>query len=137
MTTVVRGKASGVEKGIDTTPLRNGAVVVNQLAGLRLDNTPVVYRGRDFPSIRDGDEIVAAGDMKNGTLDAIALRNVSTGATYGPPLAAPMALTGVMGLIGLMAIGLPLGLGYIILAIAAFIGFRIYQVSAAKTAVKT
>ncbi len=137
MATVVRGVASGVEKGIDTTPLRNGAVVVNQLAGLRVDNKPVVYRGRDFPSIRDGDEIVAAGDMTNGTLQAIALRNVSTGATYGPPLMAPMILTGVLALIGLMAIGLPLGLGYIILAIAAFVGFRIYKVSAAKTAVKT
>ncbi len=136
MATVVRGKASGVEKGIDTTPVQNGAVIVNQLSGFRVDNRPVVYRGRDFPSIRDGDEIVAAGDMNNGTLQAIALRNVSTGATYGPPLMAPIILTAVLALIGLMGIGLPLGLGYIILAIAAFVGFRLMKVSAAKAAVK-
>jgi hypothetical protein len=48
-----------------------------------------------------------------------------------------MILTGVLALIGLMAIGLPLGLGYIILAAAAFVGFRIYKVSQAKAAVKT
>lgn len=136
MATVVRGKASGVEKGIDATPIQNGAVVINQLSGFRVDNKPVVYRGRDFPSIHEGDEIVAAGDMTNGTLQAIALRNASTGATYGPPLIAPIALTAVLGLVGLMSISLPLGLGYIILAIAAFIGFRIMKVSAAKTAVK-
>jgi hypothetical protein len=137
MATVVRGKASGVEKGINTTPTPNGAVVVNQLSGFRVDNKPVVYSGRDFPSIHEGDEVVAAGDNKNGTLQAIALRNVTTGATYGPPLVGPMILTGVLAFIGLMSIGLPLGLGYIILAIAGFIGFRISKVSAAKTAVKT
>ncbi|HOY77479.1 MAG TPA: hypothetical protein PLN33_06710 [Hyphomonadaceae bacterium] len=137
MATVVRGKASGVEKSVDATPLQNGAVIVNQLAGFRVDNRVVVYRGRDFPSLREGDEVVAAGDLKNGTLDAIALRNMTTGASYGPPLVAPMILTGVLALIGLMAIGLPLGLGYIILAAAAFVGFRIYKVSQAKAAVKT
>lgn len=137
MVTVVRGKASGVEKGIDATPLQNGAVVVNQLSGFRVDNKVVVYRGRDFPSLREGDEVVAAGDLNNGTLQAVALRNVTTGATYGPSLIAPMILVGVMALIGLMAIGLPLGLGYIILAVAAFVGFKVYKVSQAKAAVKT
>lgn len=137
MATVVRGKASGVEKGVDTTPLQNGAVIVNQLSGFRVDNRVVVYRGRDFPSLREGDEVVAAGDLNNGTLQAVALRNVTTGATYGPPLMAPMILVGVMALIGLMAIGLPLGLGYIILGVAAFVGFKVYKVSQAKAAVKT
>lgn len=137
MVTVVRGKASGVEKGMDTTPTRNGAVLVNQLAGFRVDNKPVVYRGRDFPSIHEGDEIVAAGEMKNGTLQAMAVRNVSTGATYGPPLTAAIILTAMLALIGLMSLSMPLGFGYIILAIAAFVGFRIMKVSSAKTAVKT
>lgn len=136
MVTVVRGKASGVEKGVDTTPLQNGAVIVNQLAGFRVDNRVVVYRGRDFPSLREGDEVVAAGDLNNGTLQAIALRNATTDATYGPPLMAPIVLTGALALIGLMGIGLPLGLGYIVLAIAAFVGFRIYKVSQAKAAVR-
>lgn len=61
---------------------------------------------------------------------------MTTGATYGPPLMAPMILVGVMALIGLMAISLPLGPGYIILGIAAFVGFKVYKVSQAKAAVK-
>src|SRR5690606_32287430 len=72
-------KASGVEKGMDTTPTRNGAVITNQLSGFRVDNKAVVYRGRDFPSIHEGDEVVAAGEMKNGTLQAMAVRNATTG----------------------------------------------------------
>ncbi len=134
MVTVVRGKASGVEKGTDTTPTRNGAVITNQLAGFRVDNKAVVYRGRDFPSIREGDDIVAAGEMKNGTLQAMAVRNATTGATYGPPLIYPIVLTSALALIGLMSLNI--GLGYVVLAIAAFVGFRIMRVSAAKTAVK-
>lgn len=135
MVTVVRGKASGVEKGMDTTPTRNGAVITNQLSGFRVDNKAVVYRGRDFPSIHEGDEVVAAGEMKNGTLQAMAVRNATTGATYGPPLIYPIILTSALALIGLMSISI--GLGYVVLAVAAFVGFRIMKVSAAKTAVKT
>jgi hypothetical protein len=138
MTVVVRGKAEDIEKGADFTPTPEGhgnGPILNHLAGFRVDGKPVVLRTRQMASIKHGDEVVAAGGMKNGTLEAIALRNVTTGATYGPPIVPPAILIGIMGLIGLSTLGL-LGLGYLILAIAAFAGWKLWQAAQANAAVK-
>lgn len=140
MTTVVRGRATDIEKGSDFSyaATSDGPMPIkDQIAAFRIDNKPVVFRTRSFPSIKEGDEVVAAGAMKNGTLQAVALRNASTGATYGPPLAMPIILASLLALVGVMSISLPLGLGYIILAIAAFVFFRIYGISQAVAAAKT
>ena len=79
------------------------------------------------------DEVVAAGKTKNGTLEALAVRNVSTGAFYSHNLVMPIVLTSLLALIGLMS--LSIGLGYVILPIAAYVGWRIWTVMQAKTAV--
>lgn len=109
--------------------------IKDQIAAFRVDNKPVVFRTRTFPSIKEGDEVVAAGSIKNGTLHAIALRNASTGANYSPPLTMAIVLASLLAVLGLMSLGI--GLGYIILPIAAFVFFRIYTVSQAAAAVKT
>ena len=137
MATVVRGLATDIEKGSDFTyaSTANGPMAIkDQIAAFRIDNKPVVFRTRTFPSIKEGDEVVAAGTMKNGTLHAVAMRNASTGAHYSPPLAMAIVLASTLALIGLMSLGI--GLGYIVLPIAAFVFYRIYTVSQAAAAVK-
>lgn len=137
MATVVRGRATDIEKGSDFSyaATTNGPMAIkDQIATFRIDNKPVVFRTRTFPSIKEGDEVVAAGSIKNGTLHAIALRNASTGASYSPPLTMAIVLGSLLALLGLMSLGI--GLGYIILPIAAFVFFRIYTVSQAAAAVK-
>jgi|JI10StandDraft_1071094.scaffolds.fasta_scaffold57299_6 hypothetical protein len=138
MATVVRGRATDIEKGSDFSyaATTNGPMAIkDQIAAFRVDNKPVVFRTRTFPSIKEGDEVVAAGSIKNGTLHAIALRNASTGANYSPPLTMAIVLASLLAVLGLMSLGI--GLGYIILPIAAFVFFRIYTVSQAAAAVKT
>ncbi len=137
MTDVLRGRASDVDRGHDNTIVsqRQGgaAHIVNQIATFRVDQKPVTFKSRILVSIKDGDEIVAAGKLKNGTLEALAVRNISTGALYTHSLVMPIVLTSLLALLGLMS--LSIGLGYVILPIAGFFGWRIWLVMQAKTAV--
>jgi len=86
--TVLKGKASRVvtgqrvtqgvsDQGVPVTP-----VYVTNTVGMFVDNKPVNFWTRATVHIQDGDEIAAAGFLKNGVLDAKALRNDSTGMLY-------------------------------------------------------
>ncbi len=82
----IAGKVSDVRLGSDYTYVPNyhndPAALKNQLVSMRIDNRPVLFRTRTLPSISNGDHAVAAGPDNNGTLEALAMKNVSTGATY-------------------------------------------------------
>ena len=137
MSTTLRGIASHLGRGSDNTVIARGngaAHIVNQIASFRIDGKPVQFKSRTLVSISDGDEVIAAGPMKNGTLEALAVRNISTGAVYGHDLVFPAILTVALALLGLMS--LSMGIGYIILAIAAWVAWRLWIVRTAAQAVK-
>lgn len=137
MSTTLRGAASHLGRGSDNTVIARGdgaAHIVNQIASFRIDNKPVNFKSRTLVSISDGDEVIAAGPMKNGTLEALAVRNISTGAFYGHDLVFPTILTVALALLGLMS--LSMGIGYIILAIAGWVAWRLWIVRSAAQAVK-
>ncbi len=110
---VLSGVASNVTLGSDYSYMataQHGPVAIkNQIVSMRLDNKPVLFRTRTLPSIGDGDQVAAAGTMKNGTLEAVALRNLTSGASYHPGTTAVMIGAGL-----LIVLGIPL---------IAFIGF--------------
>ncbi|MBI1366657.1 MAG: hypothetical protein GC153_11970 [Alphaproteobacteria bacterium] len=99
---------------------------------MRIDGEPVQFRTRSLPSVNDGDEVAAAGASKNGTLDALAMRNVTTGASYFPPTLTPMILGGVLVVIGIPLIPL-LGIG---LFFAGFGGWALFKAYNVRKAIK-
>lgn len=137
MVDVVKGQASDLGRGSDTTIVNQGhgaGHIVNQIAVFRVDGKSVAFKSRSLISIKDGDVVAAAGALKNGTLEALAVRNITTGAVYAHNLIMPAVLTGLLGLISLMTVGI--FVGYLGLAATAFVGWRIWQAHQASTAVK-
>jgi len=114
--TMISGNATNVNFGSDFTyaaTSNHGPVPIkNQIVTLRVDQKPVHFRTRSLPSISDGDRIAAAGTMKNGTLEAVALRNLTSGASYHPPTTMVIA-----GSILVIVCGIPL---------IAFLGFGLF-----------
>lgn len=114
--TMISGNASNVNFGSDFTYAATsnyGPVPIkNQIVSMRVDSKPVHFRTRSLPSISDGDQVAAAGTMKNGTLEAVALRNLTSGASYHPPTTMVM-----VGSIALIVLGIPL---------IAFLGFGLF-----------
>lgn len=121
--TVVSGRAANVTQGSDFTyaaTSQHGPVAIkNQLVSMRLDNKPVMFRTRTLPNISEGDEIAAAGTEKNGTLEALAVRNLTTGSFYYPGTMSVMILSGLLILLGLPLIAF-LGFGLLFIGIGAF-----------------
>ena len=111
---IISGRASNLRQGSDYQYAANaqyGPVPIkNQLISMRLDNSPVFFRTRTLPSIGEGDHVAAIGSEKNGTLEALALRNVTTGAIYYP---SDLMMTFVLSA-ALIVLGIPL---------IAFLGF--------------
>jgi hypothetical protein len=134
--TIVSGRSSNVTLGSDFTyaaTANQGAVPIkNQLVSLRLDNKPVFFRTRTLPSIGDGDFVAAAGSMSNGTLQALALRNMTTGAAYHPPTVMPMVLAVLLVLIGVPLIAF-LGLGLLFIGFGGFVFYRCLRVRKAAS----
>jgi len=105
--TVLKGKAARVTKGQRITQGVNeqGAPVtptyVTNTVGMLIDGKPANFWTRADVLIKDGDEVSAAGILKNGILDAKALRNDSTGVIYYylPPSQANMQIAGAVVLV--------------------------------------
>jgi len=138
VTDVLRGQADDVEKGSDLSHRGSGEnmrAVVNQIASFRINGQPVMFRSKQMVSIKPGDEVVAAGRTKNGTLEALALRNVSTGAVYAPSLTLAYALTGLLTLIGLFTLGGPVPLGFVILPVSGYVWYKNWLAKKARDAV--
>lgn len=136
--TALAGTASHVSQGSDYSyaASNNGPVAIkNQLVGFRLDNKPVMFRTRTLPSITEGDKIVVGGSEKNGTFEALALRNLTTGAIYQPPTIFPMILAGVLILIGIPLIAL-LGIGLIFVGFGGVVLFKAFKYRSAGALIK-
>lgn len=133
---IVKGRASNVSLGSDysyAATANHGPVAIkNQIVSMRVEGKPVEFKTRSLPSISDGDEVVAAGSTKNGTLQAVAMRNVSTGASYFPPTTMPLVLGALLIVIGIPLIPL-LGIG---LFFGGFGAWVIYKCLNVRKAVK-
>lgn len=131
---LVTGRASAVSLGSDysyAATARQGPVAIkNQLVSMRLDNRPVLFRSRTLPSISEGDQIAAAGAEKNGTLEALALRNLTTGASYHPPTTMFMAGSALLIVLGVPLIPV-LGIGLLFVGLGVWFLMRAFRVRSA------
>lgn len=129
--TMISGNASNVNFGSDFTYAATsnyGPVPIkNQIVSMRVDSKPVHFRTRSLPSISDGDQVAAAGTMKNGTLEAVALRNLTSGASYHPPTTMVM-----VGSVALIVLGIPLiaflGFGLFFIGMGAWMLMRVFSI---------
>ena len=132
--TLVTGRASAVNLGSDysyAATARHGPVAIkNQLVSMRLDSRPVLFRTRTLPSISEGDQIAAAGAEKNGTLEALALRNLTTGASYHPPTTMFMAGSALLIVLGIPLIPV-LGIGLLFVGLGIWFLMRAFRVRSA------
>ncbi|MGH7682669.1 MAG: hypothetical protein ACRENN_11875 [Candidatus Eiseniibacteriota bacterium] len=134
--TMISGNATNVNFGSDFTyaaTSNHGPVPIkNQIVSLRVDQKPIHFRTRSLPSISDGDTIAAAGTMKNGTLEAVALRNLTSGAFYHPPTTMVM-----VGSIALIVLGIPLiaflGFGLFFIGVGAWMLTKVFNIRNAVT----
>lgn len=134
---VVKGRVSNVSLGSDysyAASANHGPVAIkNQLISMRIEGKPVHFRTRSLASISEGDEVSAAGSTKNGTLEALAIRNVTTGASYHPPTTMPMVLSGLLILMGIPMIPL-LGIGLFFIGVGAWVLYKCLNVMKAVKA---
>lgn len=75
--------------------------------------------------------MAVAGSEKNGTFEAVAMRNLTTGALYAPPTMAALVLAAVLILFGIPLIAF-LGMG---LLFVGYGGVVIYKALQVRTAV--
>ena len=114
--TILTGTAQKVSQGSETTyaaSAQYGPIAQhNTVIMLRIDGRVVHFRTRTMPSISDGDVVAVAGTEKGGTLYALALRNLTTGAIYCLGTTLP-----IIGAAIVIVIGIPL---------IAFLGFGLF-----------
>ena len=128
---VISGTATHVSLGSDFTyaaSAQYGPVPIkNQLVSLRIDNKPVLFRTRTLPSISDGDFVAMAGTVKNGTLEAVAMRNLTTGAAYHAPTVMVIILSAVLIILGIPLIAF-LGFGLLFVGCGIFVLMKAFRV---------
>lgn len=99
-----------------------------------VDNQRAAYRGH--PVVGEGDLVTIAGLQSDGVVNALAIRNRSTGVDYGgasPLLYGLCVVTAVAGLLLLVVSAL----GVLLLGLAAYLGSRVRQGSRALSMVRT
>ena|SRR5712671_4341542 len=135
--TVLSGTATHVSLGSEIAyapTARYGPMPVkNQLVSLRIDNKPVLFRTRTLPSISDGDQVAMAGTVRNGTLEALAMRNLTTGAFYHLPTTMLIVLAVVVIVIGIPLIFV-LGIGLFFIGCAVWIIMKAMKIRKAAAA---
>lgn len=129
---VVSGTVSDVSRGSDNSyaagqPFQGPVAIKNQLLSMRLDKKPVLFRTRTLPSISDGDRVAAAGVEKNGTLEALAVRNLTTNSVYCAPTTMTLILSAVLIIVGIPLIAF-LGLGLVFIGLGAWVIWKALRV---------
>ena len=91
-------------------------------ANFMVDDRPASYRG--YPIVGEGDLVTIAGLDRGGVVDALAIRNRSTGVDYGGASLLQYLLFGFAVLLGLLTFTIG-GLGLLFLAMAGWVGNRL------------
>ena len=123
--------ALGSQMGYVPTAQYGPMAVQEHLVTFRLNNRPARIKIRDSASISEGDQVMIAGNDKQGTLEGLALKNLTTGAIHHNPYQMPL-----IGGIVAMVISIPLAfllIGIPLVAISAWVIWRANQV---RTAVR-
>lgn len=94
---------------------------------------PAFYRG--YPVVGEGDLVTIAGFESGGVLNALAIRNRSTGVDFGGPSPALYLLCGSAILLGGLTLAID-GLGLFFLALAGWLGSRLYRRARALSLVR-
>lgn len=95
------GTQTSIEGNTGQTALAVGQVRTKHMLAFRIDGKPVQFKMGDTTGVSDGDSITCAGKVKDGIMEGYALRNSTTGVTYG---AKPVHL--YVGLLFIVGIGL-------------------------------
>jgi len=116
---------TGVVSGIRHAPVTEGvigksggSVRTGHALAFRVDDRSVQIKLPNMPDVQDGETVTLAGRVKNGTFQALALRNDRTRAIYATPAMPGYIMGGLM-----LAVGFPL---LFILVGVFFIGFGGY-----------
>ena len=106
-----------------------------QLVTFRLNGRPVRIKVHESASISEGDRIVAAGSDKQGTHEALAVNNLTTGAIHYIPYQLPL----YGGLVALI-LSIPMIfilIGLLLAPIAAWVAWRGLQIKNAVAMVSS
>lgn len=137
--TLTSGRASDIARGSDysyaATANQGPVAIKNQLLSMRLDSKPVMFRTRTLVSISDGDYVAAVGGEKAGTLEALAIRNLTTGAVYAPGTIAAIIMSIMLILIGIPLIAF-LGIGLIFSGMGVWVLIRAFKIRKAVAMLK-
>ena len=108
-----------------------GPVAVKlQLVTFRLNGRPVRIKIHESASIPEGDQLMAAGDEKQGTLEALAVKNLTTGAIHHNPYKFPL-----YGGIAALVFSIPLIFALVGLLLAPIAGWVAWRGLRIKNAV--
>jgi len=108
-----------------------GPVAVKlQLVTFRLNGRPVRIKIHESASITEGDQLMAAGDEKQGTLEALAVKNLTTGAIHHNPYKFPL-----YGGIAALVVCIPLIFALVGLLLAPIAGWVAWRGLRIKNAV--
>jgi hypothetical protein len=138
--TILTGTATHVAMGSDVTyaaSAQYGPIAQhNHALTLRIDGRPVFFRSRAMPSVSEGDRIAIAGPMKSGTLQGLALGNLTTGAMYCPNTTLPIIACAVVVVLGIPLIAI-LGIGLFFIAVGGWAVWKFLQIRKAGEMVRS
>jgi len=130
------GKVSRLSEESARTPIQRSSPGENS-AERRLNflvgGHPACYRG--YPVVGEGDLVTIAGFEAGGVLKALAIRNRSTGVDYGGGSPGLYLLCGSAILLGAFTVTTA-GVGLLFLALAAWLGNRLYRRARALSLVR-
>jgi hypothetical protein len=115
-----------------------GKTSSKQLYSFRIDSRPIAFESKNPISISDGDLVTCAGPQSGGVIQAMKLRNDSTGIVYGhSPVLVLLGMIGVfIGATMLTATGVGAILGIPLLFVAAWGFYKTFQLFISSKAVE-
>jgi len=120
---------TGVVSGIRHAPVTEGvigksggSVRTGHALAFRVDDRSVQIKLPNMPDVQDGETVTLAGRVKNGTFQALALRNDRTRAIYATPAMAGYIMGGLMTAVGFPLLFILVGVFFI-----GFGGFTLWQ----------
>ena len=127
---LVDGIVSDIQRGSETvgggsTIRGTGTIQVstNQMMTMRIGNKAAELKSKSMFIVKDGERVIAAGTDKHGVLRIGAIRNVSGGTYYHPPIILGWVIIGLS-----LLLGVPLSFIIIGLPFVAFAFYMLYVV---------
>ncbi len=109
--------------------IAQGRIRSKQIYSFRVENHPVTFESKSSVSISDGDSVTCAGPEKNGVLNAMKIKNETTGVTYGDPVILSFVLMTALliACIGLISTGIGAILGVPLFFVTLWGFYKAYQ----------